>query len=203
MNLRSLMPLRDRGGLARPEATPFVFGSLQREVDRLFEEFTRGLPMLASPGMMNIVPKVDVTETDKEIEITVELPGLERKDVEISVEDDVLTIRGEKSVESEEGDQASQPQTGKQQSGRQQGAQAQASQAQGSQSQIAKKNNGGSNKSYHLSERSYGVFVRMLQLPPGIDPSTIQATMSNGVLKITIPKPERSQAKKIEVKEAA
>ncbi|HEY2228703.1 MAG TPA: Hsp20/alpha crystallin family protein [Xanthobacteraceae bacterium] len=203
MNLRSLMPLRDRGGLARPEATPFVFGSLQREVDRLFEEFTRGLPMLASPGMMNIVPKVDVTETDKEIEITVELPGLERKDVEISVEDDVLTIRGEKSVESEEGDQASQPQTGKQQSGRQQGAQAQASQAQGSQSQIAKKNNGGSNKSYHLSERSYGVFVRMLQLPPGIDPSTIQATMSNGVLKIKIPKPERSQAKKIEVKEAA
>jgi HSP20 family protein len=197
------MPLRDRGGLARPEATPFVFGSLQREVDRLFEEFTRGLPMLASPGMMNIVPKVDVTETDKEIEITVELPGLERKDVEISVEDDVLTIRGEKRVESEEGDQASQPQTGKQQSGRQQGAQAQASQAQGSQSQIAKKNNGGSNKSYHLSERSYGVFVRMLQLPPGIDPSTIQATMSNGVLKITIPKPERSQAKKIEVKEAA
>jgi HSP20 family protein len=197
------MPLRDRGGLARPEATPFVFGSLQREVDRLFEEFTRGLPMLASPGMMNIVPKVDVTETDKEIEITVELPGLERKDVEISVEDDVLTIRGEKSVESEEGDQASQPQTGKQQSGRQQGAQAQASQAQGSQSQIAKKNNGGSNKSYHLSERSYGVFVRMLQLPPGIDPSTIQATMSNGVLKIKIPKPERSQAKKIEVKEAA
>ena len=203
MNLRSLIPLRDRGGLARPEATPFVFGSLQREVDRLFEEFTRGLPMLASPGMMNIVPKVDVTETDKEIEITVELPGLERKDVEISVEDDVLTIRGEKSVESEEGDQASQPQTGKQQSGRQQGAQAQASQAQGSQSQIAKKNNGGSNKSYHLSERSYGVFVRMLQLPPGIDPSTIQATMSNGVLKITIPKPERSQAKKIEVKEVA
>jgi HSP20 family protein len=59
------------------------------------------------------------------------------------------------------------------------------------------------NKNYHLSERSYGMFYRMLQLPAGVDPSKIQATMSNGVLKITIPKPARSEAKKIEVKEAA
>jgi HSP20 family protein len=43
----------------------------------------------------------------------------------------------------------------------------------------------------------------VLQLPAGIDPSKIQAAMSNGVLKITIPKPARSEAKKIEVKEAA
>jgi HSP20 family protein len=177
------MPLRDRGGLARAEATPFVFGSLQREVDRLFEEFTRGLPMLATPAMMSIVPKVDVAETDKEIEITVELPGLERKDVEISVEDDVLTIRGEKKMESETADKAQGSKSSKQ--------------------QAESKGDGGSNRNYHLSERSYGVFVRMLQLPPGIDPSSIQATMSNGVLKITIPKPAKSQAKKIEVKEAA
>jgi HSP20 family protein len=175
MNLRSLIPLRDRGGLARPEATPFVFGSLQREVDRLFEDFARGLPTFATPAMMDIVPKVDVTESDKEIEITAELPGLERKDVEISVEDGVLTIHGEKRMESEEGNKA----------------------------QGQKEGNSGGNKNYHLSERSYGAFVRWLQLPPGIDPSSIQATMSNGVLKITIPKPARSQAKKIEVKEAA
>jgi len=43
----------------------------------------------------------------------------------------------------------------------------------------------------------------VLQLPPGIDPSSIQATMSNGILKVTIPKPAKSQPKKIEVKEAA
>jgi HSP20 family protein len=158
--------MRDRTGLARPDANPF--GSLQREVDRLFEEFSRGLPMLATSALMNIVPRVDVTETDKEIEITAELPGLERKDVEISLEDDVLTIRGEKKFESE---------------------------------QDNKKD--GENKNYHLNERSYGVFYRVLQLPPGIDPSTVKATMSNGVLKITIPKPARAQAKKIEVKEAA
>jgi HSP20 family protein len=168
MNLRSLIPLRDRTGLARPEANPF--GSLQREVDRLFEEFSRGLPTFWTPTMMNIVPSVDVAETDKEIEITAELPGLERKDVEISLEDDVLTIRGEKKSESV---------------------------------QDNKKDKGSDNKNYHLTERSYGVFYRVLQLPPGIDPSTVKATMSNGVLKITIPKPARAQAKKIEVKEAA
>jgi HSP20 family protein len=170
MNLRSLIPMRDRTGLARPEANPF--GSLQREVDRLFEEFSRGLPMFATPAMMNIVPSVDVAETDKEIEITAELPGLERKDIEISLEDDTLTIRGEKKVETEED---------------------------------AKKDKGSANnnKNYHLSERSYGVFYRVLQLPPGIDPSSVKATMSNGVLKIAIPKPVRTQAKKIEVKEAA
>jgi HSP20 family protein len=166
MNLRSLIPMRDRTALARPDANPF--GSLQREVDRLFEEFSRGLPMLATSALMNIVPRVDVTETDKEIEITAELPGLERKDVEISLEDDVLTIRGEKKIETE---------------------------------QDNKKD--GENKNYHLNERSYGVFYRVLQLPPGIDPSTVKAMMSNGVLKITIPKPARAQAKKIEVKEAA
>jgi HSP20 family protein len=160
--------MRDRTGLVRPEANPF--GSLQREVDRLFEEFSRGLPMFATPAMMNIVPSVDVAETDKEIEITAELPGLERNDVDISLEDDVLTIRGEKKTESV---------------------------------QDNKKDKGSDNKNYHLSERSYGMFYRVLQLPPGIDPSTVKATMSNGVLKIAIPKPARTQAKKIEVKEAA
>jgi HSP20 family protein len=45
--------------------------------------------------------------------------------------------------------------------------------------------------------------MRVLQLPSGIDPSNVQATMSNGVLKITIPKPAKPEPKKIEVKEAS
>jgi HSP20 family protein len=172
MNLRSLIPMRDRTGVARYEANPY--GSLQREVDRLFEEFSRGLPMLATPALASILPSIDVTETDKEIEITAEMPGLERKDVEISIQDDMLTIRGEKKLESDQDDKKDKADK-----------------------------NANNNKNYHLSERSYGVFLRVLQLPPGIDPSTVQATMSNGVLKIKIPKPAKNQAKKIEVKEAA
>ena len=108
------------------------------------------------------MPTVDVTEDEKEIEITVEMPRLERKDVQISVEDNMLTIRGEKESKSEQKDDR---------------------------------------KNVHLAERSYGVFYRVLQLPTGVDPSSIKATMANGVLRLTITKPAKSQPQKIEVKE--
>ena len=160
MNLRSLIPFRGNGNLARPETS--MFGALHREVDRLFNEFSRGFGTVASQANVNLVPSINVSETDKAIEITAEMPGLERKDVEVSLDDNVLTIRGEKKIEDEKKD-------GK--------------------------------RNHHLIERSYGVFYRMLELPPGIDPSSVQATMSKGVLKITIPKPVRSEVNRIEVKD--
>jgi HSP20 family protein len=135
-----------------------LFG-LHREIDRLFNEFAQ-IPG-ANGGPANIVPKIDISETDKAIEVSAEMPGLERKDIDISIEDDTLTIRGEKKIEEDQKD-----------------------------------------KNVQHSERTYGVFVRMLQLPPGVDPSSVEATMSNGVLKITIPKPTKPEPKKIEVKEA-
>jgi HSP20 family protein len=165
MDLRSLVPFRGQGNLMRPELS--LFGSLQREVDRLFDDFTRGIR--SNEGNM-LLPSIDVSETDKEIEVTVDLPGLERKDVDISLENDVLSIRSEKKIETKPDDKA---------------------------------DKGGKDKTYHVAERSYGVFYRVIQLPPGIDPSKVQATMSKGVLKVTIPKPKPSSAAKIEVKEAA
>ena len=162
MNLRSLIPSGNGGARATQIVNPFGF--LHREIDRLFDEFTRGTLEAAGPAQVKLVPSMDVTETDKEIVIAAEMPGLERKDVDISIEDDVLTIRGEKKVETKKDDK---------------------------------------DKNYHITERSYGMFYRALQLPPGVEPSKVQATMSNGVLKITIPKPARSEPKKIEVKEAA
>jgi HSP20 family protein len=168
MDLKSLVPFRGQSALMRPELT--LFGPLQREVDRLLNDFTRGT---GGNGSSMLMPSIDVSETDKEIEVTVDLPGLERKDVDISLENDVLTIRGEKKIESKSDEKA------------------------GKDGKDAKE------KTYHVAERSYGVFYRVIQLPPGIDPSKVQATMSKGVLKVTIPKPTRSLAAKIEVKEAA
>ena len=85
-------------------ASPFQsrgFASLQREIDRLFDDFGRGWDRFtAAPNF----PKIDVTESDAEIEITAELPGLEEKDIEISVADNQLTVSGEKRVESERKD---------------------------------------------------------------------------------------------------
>ena len=165
MAIMSLVPFRDRSVLTRPETN--MFGSLQREINSLFDDFTRSLGMYGTQGL-NLVPNIDVTENEKEIEITVEMPGLERKDVEISVEGNLLTIRGEKRIEREQKDD-------KQKDDR---------------------------KNVHLAERSYGVLYRVFQLPPGVDPSNINATMANGVLRLTIPKPAKSQPQKIEVKEA-
>ena len=162
MTMRALLPFRrDNGTLFRPPIS--VFDTLQHEVDRLFDDFSRGLgPSNGGSPATNLIPSMDVTETDKEIELTVELPGLEQKDVDISVSDNLLTISGEKKLEAEKNE-----------------------------------------KGAHIVERAYGRFHRAFQLPQGVDPSSIQATMSNGVLKVVIPKPERMEAKKIEVKAAS
>ena len=102
MNLKSLIPVGRQRGLARAD-NPFV--SLQNEIDRLFDDFTRGFPSLGSSMTTNVaLPTMDVAETDKEIEITAELPGLEEKDVQINVADNILTIRGEKKAEKEQKD---------------------------------------------------------------------------------------------------
>ena len=102
MNLKSLIPVGRERSLGA--GNPFM--SLQREIDRLFDDFGRGIPGLpAMRGDGNaLMPSMDVAETDKEIEITAELPGLEEKDVQVNVADNVLTIRGEKKIEREEKD---------------------------------------------------------------------------------------------------
>jgi HSP20 family protein len=93
---------------------PSIFAplaSLQQEVDQLFNDFGRnffdfgrGLPNLPAVGATEFVPRMNVSETEKAIEITAELPGLEEKDVEINFADDVLTVRGERKSEKEEKD---------------------------------------------------------------------------------------------------
>lgn len=100
MNLRSLIPVGRQRAVAGA-GNPFL--SLQQEIDRLFEDFTRGFPAFGSMTDVK-VPTMDVAETDKEIEITAELPGLEEKDVQINVADNILTIRGEKKAEKEQKD---------------------------------------------------------------------------------------------------
>ncbi len=103
MNLRSLIPIgRDRTVARHELFAPFA--TLQREIDRLFDDFNKGWPTLGGLATTDLLPSMDVTETDKVIEITAELPGLEEKDVEINVADNVLTIRGEKKAEKEEKD---------------------------------------------------------------------------------------------------
>ena len=80
--------------------------SLHREVNRLFDDVFRGFGVPALAGFDRAVgwPHVELAETDKEIRVTAELPGLDEKDVEITVEEGALTLRGEKRSEVEEKD---------------------------------------------------------------------------------------------------
>jgi HSP20 family protein len=57
-------------------------------------------------------------------------------------------------------------------------------------------------KTYRVIERSYGSFERSLALPRSVDTASVNATMSNGVLKITIPKSPEAQAQQIKIKKA-
>jgi HSP20 family protein len=73
--------------------------SVQDEFNRLFDEFFDGFG-LAPSG--TFVPQVDVAEGDKEIKVSAELPGLDEKDVEVTLSNNVLTISGEKKDEKED-----------------------------------------------------------------------------------------------------
>ncbi|AMK22891.1 MULTISPECIES: Hsp20/alpha crystallin family protein [Sphingomonadaceae] len=80
--------------------------SLHRGMNRLFDDAFRGFGVPAFAGFDRAAgwPHVELGETDKEIRVTAELPGLDEKDVEITVEDGVLTLRGEKRSEVEDRD---------------------------------------------------------------------------------------------------
>jgi HSP20 family protein len=83
---------------------PFL--SLHREMNRLFDDVFRGTALPASAGSQGqgdvgafVNASMNVSETDKEIRISAELPGVTEQDINVSLDDDVLTIRGEKKFE--------------------------------------------------------------------------------------------------------
>ena len=76
---------------------------LQWRTKNLFEDFFgRSSSDLWGDDAGEFLPRVDVSETGKEVRITAELPGLDQKDVEVTVTNNMLRIKGEKKVEKEE-----------------------------------------------------------------------------------------------------
>lgn len=144
-----------------------MFRSLQDEIDRVFNRFqdftpaSAGQGLLSGNGAMKLQPRIDISETDGEIQVEAELPGVELADVEVSVVNEVLVIEGKKSTESEKKE-----------------------------------------KNYHLVERTQGQFMRRIPLGFDVDADNVDAKFNNGVLSVTIQKPEEQvkKTKKIEVK---
>lgn len=74
--------------------------SLQREMDRLLDRIAR-VKRAELPALGDWVPSLDVAETGDSLVATLEVPGLERQDIEIALQDGLLTIKGEKRREPE------------------------------------------------------------------------------------------------------
>jgi HSP20 family protein len=110
MSVRDLIPLkRGRDVTVRrgEEANPFL--ALHREMNRLFDDVFRGFdltPFGFDRGFDRTIgwPNIEVSDTDKEIKVTAELPGLEEKDVELELANGVLVVKGEKKTETEDKD---------------------------------------------------------------------------------------------------
>jgi HSP20 family protein len=85
----------------RRDESPLM--DLRQDIDRMFDSFWRGGPLgnWSGDGIVAF-PEIDVKETDKEIRVSAELPGLDEKDIHVSVSDGVLSIEGEKHEEHEQ-----------------------------------------------------------------------------------------------------
>jgi HSP20 family protein len=114
MSVRDLIPWGRNNGNQLPsvfrddDRDPFL--SLHREVNRLFDDVFRGFDSrLPALGRFSSFggggwPNVEVSDDEKEILVTAEVPGLEEKDIEVLLEDGVLTLKGEKRSETEDKD---------------------------------------------------------------------------------------------------
>ena len=108
MNVRDLIPWGRNNHVPTSyrdaEQNPFL--ALHREVNRLFDDtfrsFDAPLAFGGLPALSGGWPSVEISETDKQMRITADVPGLEEKDIEVLLNDGVLTLRGEKHSETED-----------------------------------------------------------------------------------------------------
>jgi HSP20 family protein len=100
-------------------------------------------------------PASDITESDRNYLVVMEVPGVDMSKLDISYDDGELIIRGEKSIEAAEGE------------------------------------------AYLCNERYGGKFSRSFDIPKKIVADKIDATMKDGILRVTLPKSEESVTKKI------
>lgn len=99
MKIRSMLPTV----WGEPGSEREPFRALQNEIDRVFGDFMSGVPAFGRwNGDGRLSFNVDVAETDKAIEVHAELPGVEEKDIDVTLAGDVLTIKGEKKSEKDE-----------------------------------------------------------------------------------------------------
>lgn len=115
-------------------------------------------PFASGESFGTWAPAVDIFEKGDDLVLRAEVPGVERSDIQVSVEDNRLVIQGERKREAEITDE----------------------------------------NAYRL-ERSVGAFVRSFVLPKTVDATKIQASYTNGLLEIRLPKAEVAKPRRIAI----
>jgi HSP20 family protein len=102
MNIKDLMQFGKKNvPLKHEEDNPYTV--LRRDIDSLFDNFFRGFDTeFFGSGTGVFTPKVDIREYDKDIRISIELPGMDETDINVSLTRDLLTIKGDKKEEQED-----------------------------------------------------------------------------------------------------
>lgn len=114
----SNVPVKTEKAATAPSRVPAAWQplrALQSEIDRVFDDFARGFPVggrfldfgpwrRRGLDLDLLSPAVDMVEKDDAYRVTAELPGMDEKNIEVKVTDDMLTIKGEKKEEKEEKD---------------------------------------------------------------------------------------------------
>lgn len=161
-----LIPWRNKSrSRTSADAGEHPLATLRDEMERVFDRFwldpwgarAAGLPSGVGSGF----PQLDMSETDENVTIRAEVPGIRPDDVKIEVTGNVLKLSGEKSEQKQE-------------------------------------KRGG----YRYSERQFGSFSRMVQLPAYVDTNKVDAVYKDGVLSITLPKSPEARPKRITVRNA-
>jgi len=136
------------------------FDELQRHLEHVFG--ARGRPSSIRAVGRGAFPSINMGATAEAIEIYAFAPGIDLKNLEVSVDKGLLTIAGQRQAETPK-------QTDR--------------------------------LSVYASERFGGPFRRVVNLPEDVDPTRVDATYRNGVLRISIPKRESSKPRRVEVKD--
>jgi HSP20 family protein len=130
--------------------------SLREAMSQLMEESF--VQPTAAQGGKNFVPALDLSENAEGYLVEAALPGIKPEDVEITVENNVLTIKGETRQQVDD-----------------------------------------KQRNFHRVERRFGTFQRTIGLPTTVKADAIQASLTNGVLRLEIPKAEEVKPRKISV----
>lgn len=134
---------------------------VQQDMQRMFDRFFTGFPAFPSLGGFEsfaAFPAVNVSDAGDALVVKAEVPGLDAEDLEVSVEGNLLTLKGEKKAEKEE-----------------------------------------KNENYYHMERSFGSFMRRIELPGNVDSSKAEARLDKGVLHLRLPKTATEATRTIKV----